>query len=107
MTTFRFEVKDKGRVVLPAGLRAACDFSTGTELVARPLGPGRFVVETDAVILERIWAGRPEMVTDAVDELAKWRSAVGTDRWQALSSETADDGHSEERSAAALRALGL
>jgi hypothetical protein len=65
------------------------------------------VVETEAVVLERIWAGRPEMDTDAVDELAKWRLAGGADRWQKLSTEPADDGHSAERSAAALRALGL
>lgn len=94
-------------MVLPAGLRSACGFSTGTELVARPLGPGRFVVETEEVVLERIWAGRPETATDVVGELAEWRSATGLDRWQALSTEAEDDGHSEERSAATLRALGL
>ena len=104
---FRFEVKAKGRIVLPAALRELCGFAEGTELIARPLGRGRFVVETQDAVLERIWDACPEPAPDAVADLEAWRTASGVDRWNVLASVPDDDGNSAERSAATLAALGL
>ena len=73
---YEFEVKAKGRAVIPAGLRSACGFEPGTMLHARPLGPGQAVVETSEAILERIWSANtsPEADTGGVEDLAAWRA---------------------------------
>jgi len=72
MQTFRLTVKDKGRTVLPSALQKACGFAPGTELIARTLGQGRFLVETQDVVLERIWSGvsadREDNGVDALQE---------------------------------------
>ncbi len=108
MSVFHFEVKDKGRVVLPAALRAECAIDTGTELVARSVAPGCFIVETMDVVLDRIWAGATDSGVEAVVDLERWHTEADAARWERLSSEPADDdGESAARSAAALHALGL
>jgi bifunctional DNA-binding transcriptional regulator/antitoxin component of YhaV-PrlF toxin-antitoxin module len=128
MQTFRFEIKEKGRVVLPAGLRDACGLGVGAQLVARPLGAGRFVVETDERVLERIWSGIPDEASApaATDpsfdgDLASADGDLGSAdaaRWERLAvpadgddGEEGDEGHdidaSQRRSAAMLDVLGL
>jgi hypothetical protein len=72
---FGFEVKEKGRVVFPVGLRAACHFEVGTRLIGRPVGPGQALVETTDAVFDRLWSGAPTGDTDAVEELWKWRAA--------------------------------
>lgn len=109
MTTYEFEVKEKGRAVLPAGLRAACGFDVGVRLVARQIGPGQAVIETTDAVAERIWSGIPEGSTDAVEELALLRSAQLSRHQEraARPSEPEDEEASNERSAALLAALGI
>ncbi len=73
---FTFEIKEKGRAVLPAGLREACGFEVGVELVAVPLGPGQALLQTRAAALELLWAAPVEdQGTDAVGELLRTRAA--------------------------------
>ena len=43
---YLFEVKEKGRSVLPAGLRAQCGFEVGMTIVAVALGPRRALIQT-------------------------------------------------------------
>lgn len=75
MTTYRISVKHKGRAVLPVGLQKACGFAPGDDLVARPLGEGRFIVESTNAIMERIWSQVPEgSPQDATESLEEWRA---------------------------------
>jgi len=109
MSDFRLSVKVKGRTVLPVGLQRACGFAPGAKLVARPLGRGRFVVETPEAVLERIWAGIPQnMITDGVADLARWRQITDTERWERLTSPAFPaEEISTERANQLLRSLGL
>ena len=106
---FEFEVKEKGRAVLPVGLRTACGFEVGTRLVARPIGPGQAIVETTDAVLDRIWSGIPSGTTqvDAVAELATARAEAVALREQRATATAAGDERSDERSSALLPALGL
>lgn len=72
---FEFEVKAKGRVVLPAALRDACGFVPGTRVSVRPIGRGQAILETADAALERIWSYGPGHETDGVEELRRWRDA--------------------------------
>ncbi len=109
MSDFQLSVKEKGRTVLPIGLQRACGFAPGAKLVARPLGNGRFLVETREAVLERIWADNPQSITtDGVADLARWRQIADTERWERLaSSDLAAEEISSERANQLLSALGL
>lgn len=109
MTTFRLSVKEKGRTVLPMGLQRACGFAPGAELVARPLGNGRFLVESTDAILSRIWERATDDSTeDGVADLSAWRADADTQRWDRLdAAELPPDDVSRERAADLLAELGL
>ena len=103
MTTYRLTVREKGRTVLPADLQRACGFGVGSELVARRLGPGRFVVETVDAVLERIWSGIPEATAESgVDVLHAWRATSDAARDDRLRSAVLPD---EETSRARAECL--
>lgn len=55
-----FHVGLKGRVMLPAAVRRAAHLEEGAEVVARPDGEGRVIIETVASIRARVWAAAPE-----------------------------------------------
>ena len=55
-----FRVGAKGRVVLPAAVRRAANITEGAEVVARPEGEGRVVIETVDSIRQRVWAAAPD-----------------------------------------------
>lgn len=99
---YEFEVKDKGRAVLPAGLRSVCGFEPGTRLTARPMGPGQALVETRQAVLARIWSHRPEGRTDGVGALRRWRAEQA--RHEHTVTHSADV---NATGAATLAALGL
>ena len=120
METYRLHVKEKGRTVLPVGLQRACGFSPGAELVARPIGDGRFVVESTDAILERIWSRVPSGADagtetpadaehgDAVESLHAWRADTTDARRSALQApELASADESDRRAARLLAELGL
>lgn len=99
---YEFEVKAKGRVVLPAGLRTVCGFEPGTRVSARPIGRGQAILETTDAVLERIRSYGPDHETDGVEELRRWRDAeAGAERAE-ISSDNPD-----ETGAATLEALGI
>ena len=110
---FEFEIKDKGRVVLPGGLRDICGFSVGTRLVARPLGKGQAIIETTDAVLERIWAGVPEQhAGSAVEALKQMRTGDAALQHETLNkrqnmADTAQTEKSERRSSLLLTELGL
>lgn len=106
---FEFEVKAKGRAVLPIGLRTACGFDVGTRLVARPIGPGQAIIETADAALERIWSGIPGVAAseDAVAELAAARAEDVALRAQRAGAAPPNDEGVNERADALLAALGL
>jgi len=114
MPTFRLSVKDKGRTVLPIGLQRACGFAPGAELLARPLGNGRFLVESSDAVLSRIWERAAEDTEDTQDAeagvaaLRAWRTEADTQRWDRLDeTELPPDDVSRQRAADLLAELGL
>lgn len=102
-TSYDFEVKEKGRAVLPAGLRNECGFGVGVRVIAHALGPGRAILETADAVIERIWAGVPEHTTDGVEELKRWRAEQAS-ALAAAEPKTGGDTGAGER---LLEALGL
>lgn len=54
-----FQVKAKGRAVLPIGVRKAANVSEGDRMMAHAEGPGRIVLETVEAIQARVWAAAP------------------------------------------------
>lgn len=71
---YHFEVREKGRSVLPAGLRGACGFEIGTEVAAWQIGPGKAVIETRQALLEEVWVSNSnEGDVDGVEELRDMR----------------------------------
>lgn len=83
---YRIVVKEKGRVVLPIALQRACGFAPGDELVARPIGAGRFIVESGDAILSRIWSRLPEDSIGDTGDLATWRHESDSARQRSLES---------------------
>ena len=66
----------KGRVVLPAAVRRAAHLEEGAEVVARPDGEGRVVIETIASVRERIWNAAPQPTgADTVADVRELRDA--------------------------------
>ena len=106
-STYSFEIKDKGRVVLPASLRGACGFEVGSRLVARTLGPGQAIVETADAVMDRIWSGVPAEPVDAVGALWDWRAEEAERMMQVESMGEDDEGESAKAAESMLRALGL
>jgi AbrB family looped-hinge helix DNA binding protein len=100
-----FHVGAKGRVVLPAAVRRAAHLEEGAEVVARPDGEGRVVIETVASVRERIWNAAPQPT--GVDTIADVRELRDAD--EALSAANmarqARELGSEQDSAAAGTAL--
>lgn len=108
MDAYRIVVKEKGRVVLPVALQRACGFAPGDELVARPMGEGRFIVESADAILHRIWSRLPTEGDDTTGDLATWRSESEAARRSALESpDLAARAVSDRRAAELLRELNL
>ena len=106
--SFVLSVKAKGRTVLPAGLRDACGFGTGTTLRARPIGAGSFVVESQDAILARLRDGRPrDEVTEGVDDLIRWRQETEAARHTRLMEEpVVDETMLDTREAELLARIG-
>lgn len=109
MTTYRLSIKDKGRTVLPAALQRECGFAPGSELLARPIGKGQFIVESADAVLERIWSRLPDRVQPSgVESLREWREDSDTGRSARLeSSESVPTDESRQRGADLLTTLGL
>lgn len=71
-----FHVGVKGRVVLPVAVRRAAHLDEGAEVVARPDGEGRVVIETVASVRERIWKAAPQATgTDTAADVRELRDA--------------------------------
>jgi len=109
MQIFRLSVKDKGRTVLPSALQKACGFAPGTELIARTLGQGQFLVETHDAVLERIRSGvQADSEDNGVDALQEWRLASDAERNENLASpDLPDEATSQSRGTQLLSDLGL
>lgn len=106
MDTYRLVVKEKGRVVLPVALQRLCEFAPGDELVVRPLGKGRFMVESADAILDRIWSRLPEGDADGDEssDLETWRAESDEARRSALESPALDSIANSDMRASRLRA---
>ena len=100
-----FRVGAKGRVVLPAAVRRAAHVDEGDEVVARPDGEGRVVIETVDSIRARVWAAAPE--ASGLDTEADVRSMRDQDRQleQRRAAKSAAGFGTEQESAAAAAAL--
>jgi len=110
MQTFHLAVKDKGRTVLPSALQKECGFAPGSELVARTLGPGSFLVETPEAVLARIREGlRDDALREGgVEALDAWRADSDAQRRERLEQpKLSSERASRRRGQALLDELGL
>ena len=101
-----FRVGAKGRVVLPAAVRRAANITEGAEVVARPEGEGRVVIETVDSIRKRVWAAAPDASgLNATTDVRVMRDDDNRVSDAALTRRAAAHGGSETESAAAGAAL--
>lgn len=106
-----FVVGAKGRVVLPASVRRAAHIEEGAELVARPLGKGRVLLETRDAVRARVWGAAPAPADlDAVEDVRAMRDDDRDVEARNASSREAQTRSAEDSDAAAaalLAHLGL
>jgi len=111
-----FHVGAKGRVVLPAAVRRAARIAEGDQVVARPEGEGRVVIETVRSIRERVWGAAPDPSgLDSTTEVRAMRAEDNIVSDQAFARRSAADGTAADRTevesaaagAALLARLGL
>ena len=106
-----FHVGLKGRIMLPAAVRRAACLVEGDEVVARPDGEGRVVIETVASIRARVWnaAPQPTGLDTAADVRAQRDedSALSQSNMERRSQELGSEQHSAQAGAALLAHLGL
>lgn len=106
------KLDDKGRVGLPASIRADAGLDSSDALVAVVVGPGRILLETRAAIQRAVWEAAPGAVaqdaTSSIRELRRGDAEMSDAniarraRQQAPTQE-----ESEARGEELLRALGL
>jgi looped-hinge helix DNA binding domain, AbrB family len=111
-----FHVGAKGRVVLPAAVRRAARIAEGDQVVARPEGEGRVVIETVRSIRERVWGAAPDPSgLDSTTEVRAMRAEDNNVSDQAFARRSAAGGTEADRTegesaaagAALLARLGL
>ncbi len=106
-----FHVGAKGRVVLPAAVRRAARIAEGDQVVARPEGEGRVVIETVRSIRERVWGAAPDPSgLDSTTEVRAMREQDNIVSGQAFARRSAAAGTEAESAAAGaalLARLGL
>lgn len=110
MQTFHLSVKDKGRTVLPSALQKECGFAPGSDLVARTIGPGSFLVETPEAVLARVRGGLPDDALNegGVEALDVWRAGSDAERRSRLEEASySSERTSRQRGNALLDELGL
>ena len=66
MSSFTINVKDKGRLLIPAALRAQAGLGDAVELIATPLPSGGFTVKTRQQILESLRTPNTDLIDEAV-----------------------------------------
>lgn len=106
-----FRVGQKGRVMLPAAVRRAAHLEDGAEVVARPDGPGRIVIESVDAIRARLWAAAPEPdgldVAQDVREMRQQDQAVVEANATRQATTLRPESDSEAAGRALLSLLGL
>ena len=81
MSSFQISVKDKGRVVIPAALRAEAGLGEEVQLIATALPEGGFIVKTRQQILRSLWDQSLEKNDgDVVIDFLHSRQAEATQR---------------------------
>jgi bifunctional DNA-binding transcriptional regulator/antitoxin component of YhaV-PrlF toxin-antitoxin module len=111
MSSFTINVKDKGRLLIPAALRAQAGLGDAVELIATPLQSGGFTVKTRQQILESLRAPNTDLVDDAVViDFLRSRDEVEQTRFQFLMNPVLpelSEQEQEAKDAATLVKLGL
>lgn len=99
---FQIAVKDKGRVVLPSGLRDAAGFKPGDILVADVVDKGTFIVRTRQALYDRLWdpATHSSDITESdntegAEALEVWRDQSQQARFGKLSETVEPVDHNE------------
>lgn len=107
--SYQISIKDRGRIVIPVGLRREAGFSEEVELVATPLVTGGFTVRSRQQILESLWErtlakGSEEVVSELLTE----RDGAAVSRLYELENpKIASESELAAREGEILAALGL
>jgi len=104
-STFHIEVGQKGRALLPAGLRRATGIGVGTELVAQVIGEGEILLATKQAVLRRIQGGAPQH-EGAVEVLEEVRGGESS-RLAALGEGEPESGRPAQAAQRLLESFGL
>ena len=111
MSSFTVSVKDKGRLLIPAALRAQAGLGNEVELIATPLPDGGFTVKTRKQILEALRSPTTDVVEpEVLIDFLRSRDAAETDRRHFLMNPVFPDISPEqqaEQDAAILAKLGF
>lgn len=111
ITSSSFQIGAKGRVVLPVAVRRAAHLEEGAEVVARPDGAGRIIIETVESIRARVWAAAPQAgghdVTAEVRAMRDEDNRVSDEAFARRTAEVGSEGDSVATGAALLVHLGL
>ena len=83
--SYQISLKDRGRIVIPAGLRREAGFSEEVELVATSIAGGGFIVRSRQQILDSLWEKTLSSgVKDVVSEFVSEREIAALVRLQEL-----------------------
>lgn len=111
MGSFQISIKDKGRLVIPATLRAESGIGEEVELVATALPEGGFVVKTRQQILQSLRTPNTDLVDDAiVIDFLRSRDEAEQARFQFLMNPVVlelSEQEQEAKDAATLAKLGF
>ena len=106
MKVFTTEVKQKGRVLLPSGLREVAQFEEGTHLVAKSDKPGVVVLSTRAALLEDLQTGAPSHPVDVDEALRDFRQNEII-RYETLATSPSEDDPESDAGRVLLAQLGI
>ena len=108
MKAYQIEVRDKGRIVMPAELRREYGLDSGTPLSVLDLGDGDMLLSTREAVYRRMWSGTEASdATDGVSTLHEWRQESDARRAAQLDLVHEETGEENMAALHLLAALGL
>lgn len=108
VATYHLTVGDRGRIVLPAALRAECGIAAGVELIATVDADGGIAIASGDALLAKLERARALVAgRDGSDDLREWRGRTEAEREERLERPAASPADAAARGRELLDLLGL